>query len=281
MNETRNPEPVPSASPVLDGTAAAAPAKRPVRWGRVASVAGCVLLAGAVVAGVGYTVVTVRDADRDAGAAGWKFPAAAEGKAAEGGATEERGLAGTLVPYGYDHWFPGPDFGEFGSDAQLSGARATALQKESLRDLPRSERKRLEKEIDGWRVEGVAMRSYTSGSNSVYNEDEVHTVGIVLARMENKAAVRDFARFQTEFLDALDALDVFREGPKIKGHKDARCFLPPADAETGLDTMRCSAHVGDVLVTLTADGAKPLDTESVAALFREQLDRIDEPGKAV
>ncbi|MEZ3182260.1 hypothetical protein KYY02_27455 [Streptomyces pimonensis] len=250
-----------------------------MRWGRVAAVAGSALLAGVVVAGVGYTVVTVRDADRDAGAAEWKFPgAAAEDKAAAGGAAEERGLAGVLVPYGYDHWFPGPDFGEFGSDAQLGGARATALQKESLRDLPRSERRRLEKEIDSWRVEGMAMRSYTSGSNSVYNEDEVHTVGIVLARMENKAAVRDFARFQTEFLDALD---VFREGPRIKGHEDARCFLPPADAETDLDTMQCSAHVGDVLVTLTADGAKPLDTESVAALFREQLDRIDEPGKAV
>jgi hypothetical protein len=246
-----------------------------VRWGRIASVVGSVLLAGAVVAGVGYTVVTVDGADRDAAAPGWKFP---ETAAAEGKAPKARGLAATLVPYGYDHWVPGPDFGEFGSDAQLSGARATALQKESLSDLPRSQRKRLEKEIDSWRVEGMAMRSYTSGSNSVYNEDEVHTVGIVLARMENKAAVRDFARFQTEFLDALD---IFREGPKIKGHKDARCFLPPADAETDLDTMQCSAHVGNVLVTLTADGAKPLNTKSVAALFREQLDRIDEPGKAV
>ncbi|MFI2425027.1 hypothetical protein ACH5A7_13140 [Streptomyces sp. NPDC018955] len=272
MNETRSTAPLP---PAPDGAPAAAPAKRPVRWGRVASAVGSVLLAGAVVTGVGYTVVTVRDADREAGAATWKFPGPA---AAEEGRTERRGLAAMLVPYGYDHWFPGPDFGEFGSDAQLSGARATALQKESLRDLPRSQRKRLEKEIDGWRVEGMAMRSYTSGSNSVYNEDEVHTVGIVLARMENKAAVRDFARFQTEFLDALD---IFREGPKIKGHEDARCFLPPADTETDLDMMQCSARVGNVLVTLTADGAKPLDTRSVAALFREQLDRIDEPGKAV
>ncbi|MFI1421866.1 hypothetical protein ACH4VX_28630 [Streptomyces sp. NPDC020731] len=272
MNETQSPAPLP---PVPDGAPAATPVKRPVRWGRVASVVGSVLLAGAVVTGVGYTVVTVDGADRDAAAPEWKFPEAA---AAEDKAPKAQGLAAMLVPYGYDHWFPGPDFGEFGSDAQLSGARATALQKESLRDLPRSQRKRLEKEIDSWRVEGMAMRSYTSGSNSVYNEDEVHTVGIVLARMENKAAVRDFARFQTEFLDALD---IFRKGPEIKGHKDAQCFLPPADAETDLDMMQCSARVGNVLVTLTADGAKPLDTRSVAALFREQLDRIDEPGKAV
>ncbi|MFF5159025.1 hypothetical protein ACFY3N_22880 [Streptomyces sp. NPDC000348] len=272
MNETQSPTPLP---PTPDGAPAAAPAKRPARWGRVASVVGSVLLAGAVVTGVGYTVVTVRDADRDAGAPRWKFPEAA---AAGGEAPEARGLAGMLVPYGHDNWLRGPDLGEFGSDARLSGARATALQKESLRDLPRSQRKRLEKEIDRWRVEGMAMRSYTSGSVSIYQEDEIFTVGIVLARMENEAAVRDLARFQGEFLDTLD---VFRKGPKIKGHEDARCFLPPADAETDLDTMQCSAHVGNVLVTLTADGAKPLDTKSVAALLEEQLDRIDEPGKAV
>lgn len=271
MNETQTPVPLP---PVPDDAPAAAPAKRPVRWGRIASVVGSVLLAGAVVTGVGYTVVTVDGADRDAAAPEWKFPETA----AEDGKAEPEGLAGMLVPYGYDHWFRGPDLGGFGSDAQLGGARATALQKESLRDLPRSERKRLEKEIDRWRIEGMAMRSYTSGSVSIYQEDEVFTVGIVLARMENKAAVRDFARFQTEFLDALD---IFREGPEIEGHKDAQCFLPPADAETDLDMMQCSAHVGNVLVTLAADGAKPLDTKSVAALFREQLDRIDEPGKAV
>ncbi|MFI5568614.1 hypothetical protein ACIA6T_14945 [Streptomyces sp. NPDC051740] len=272
MNETQSPAPVP---PVPDDTPAAALLKRPVRWGRVASVVGSVLLAGAVVTGVGYTVVTVDGADRDAAAPEWEFPKEA---AAEDRKAEPEGLAGTLVPYGHDNWLRGPDLGEFGSDAQLSGGRATALQKESLSDLPRSQRKRLEKEIDSWRIEGMAMRSYTSGSVSIYQEDEIFTVGIVLARMENKAAVRDFARFQTEFLEALD---IFREGPEIKGHKDARCFLPPADAETDLDMMQCSARVGNVLVTLTADGAKPLDTKSVAALFREQLDRIDEPGKAV
>jgi hypothetical protein len=275
VNETQSLPPVSPEPDAPDDTPATTTVKRPVRWGRVAAVVGSVLLAGSVVAGVGYTVVTVNGADRDAGAPEWKFPEAA---AAEGKAPEPQGLAGMLVPYGYDNWLPGPDLGEFGSDAQLSGARATALQKESLRDLPRSQRKRLEKEIDRWRVEGMAMRSYTSGSTSVYSENEIHTVGIVLARMENKAAVRDLARFQTEFLDALD---IFRKGPKIEGHKDAQCFLPPADAETDLDTMQCSAHVGDVLVTLTADGAKPLATESVAVLFGQQLDRIDEPGKAV
>ncbi|MEU5522707.1 hypothetical protein ABZ759_19120 [Streptomyces sp. NPDC047860] len=249
--------------------------KRPVRRGRVAAVAVSVLVAGAVVAGACYTVATVKGADRDAGAPVWKMPKA---DAAKEKAPEGQGLAGMLVPYGYDNWLPGPDLAEFGADARLDGAGATALHKKSLRDLPRSQRKRLEKEIDSWRVEGMAMRSYTSGSTSVYSEEEVYTVGIVLTRMKDREAVRDLVRFQTGLVDALD---VFRKGPKVKGHKNAKCFLPPKDAESDLDSMNCSAHVGDVLVTLTADGGKPLDTESVATLFGQQLDRIDEPGKAV
>ncbi|MET7293393.1 hypothetical protein ABZS79_14870 [Streptomyces griseoloalbus] len=252
------------------------PAREPARRGRrIAAVAGSLLLAGAVVAGVGCTAVTVNGADRDAGAPSWKFPKAVAGTEKE---PAPQGLAGMLVPYGYDNSLRGPDLGEFGSDARLSGARATALQKESLRGLPRSERKRLEREIDRQRITGMAMRSYVSGSASVYQEEDVYTVGIVLAQMDNRDAVRDLARFQTDFLDSLD---IFRRGPEIKGHKDADCYLPPKDEDEALDTMFCSAHVGDVLVTVTADGVAPLDTTGVAVLLGQQLDRIAEPGKAV
>ncbi|MBA4866740.1 beta-lactamase family protein [Streptomyces sp. PSKA54] len=61
--------------------------------------------------------------------------------------------------------------------------------------------------------------------------------------MENRKAVRDIVTFQNEFLDALK---IFRKGPKIKGHKTAHCFLPPTDKNEKLDTMLCSAYVGDV-----------------------------------
>lgn len=249
--------------------------KRSVRWGRVAAVVGSVVVAGALVAGGGYTVVTVQDADRDAGAPVWKLPEAA---AEEEEAPEARGLAGMLVPYGEHTWIPGPDLGEFGADTQLDGARATALQKETLRDVPRSRRKQLEKQIDSWRIEGMAMRSYVSETSRSYAVDEIFSVGIVLTRMKDREAVRDIARFESGFLDALD---VFRKGPKIKGHKTARCFLPPEDEETEIDSMHCSARVGNVLVSLTAEGGKPLDTKSVAALLGQQLDRIEVPGKAV
>jgi hypothetical protein len=240
-------------------------------------VAGSVLLAGALVAGVGHTYVTVRDADRDAGAPVWKFPA---DKPDEKAPTAE-GLAGTLVPYGTDGWVRGPDLDEFGSDTQLTGAEATALNKESLRDLPRSQRRQLEKQSDRLRIKGMAMRSYFSAYGSGLTQDsvdDIYSVSIVLSQMENRAAVRDMARFQSGFLDALD---FFRKGPEVKGHKNAKCFLAPKELTEGIDSMFCSAYVGDILVTVTADGVRPLDSKGVAMLLSTQLDRIAEPGEAV
>ncbi|QOV37417.1 hypothetical protein IM697_02970 [Streptomyces ferrugineus] len=248
---------------------------KPLRKGRIAAVAGSVLLVAALVAGVGYTVVTVRDADRDAGAPVWKLPAA--GKAGDTKAAHASGLAGMLVPYDTDGWVRGPDLGEFGSDVSLSGAQAAALRRESLSDLPRSQRRKLEKQFDKLRVKGMAMRSYLSAAGTGGN-DEAVTLSIVLSQMGSEAAVRNMATVQSEFLEALD---IFRKGPEIKGHDNAKCFLPPKDADTELDTMFCSAYVGDVLVTATADGEKPLDTKEVAVLLRTQLDRIAEPGEAV
>nr|WP_323184051.1 hypothetical protein [Streptomyces canus] len=254
---------------------------KPVRrTGRIASVAASVLLAGAVVVGVGYTVVTVDGADRDAGAPVWKFPKDSGTGKAKAPAVKE--LGGLLVPYGADGWSRGPDIGEYGYDAELSGARAAALAKESLSGLPRSQRKELEKRIDKQHISGIAMRSYVSTEelSSVYT-DQASTVAVQLAQMASATAVRGLARSQQGFLDALG---VFDEGPKIEGHKDAACYLPPADkkdGKDGLDSMYCVAAQGNVLVTLTATSAKPLQKTGIAMLLREQLDRIEEPGEAV
>jgi hypothetical protein len=264
--------------PVEPAEDAAAPAlpDKPVRRRRTAAVAACAVLAVAVVGGAGYTVVTVNGADRDAGAPRWEFP---KDTVKDDAGKRSTGLAGMLVPYGTGGWGRGPDLGEFGSDAELSGDQATALRKDALSDLPRSQRKRLEREIDRQRVTGMAMRSYLSTDNLSYTyTKKAFTMSIVLARMENRAAARDIASFQNEFLGALG---VFRKGPAIKGYKNARCFLPPKDADEDLEKMFCSAYVGDVLVTATADGAKPLDSKGATMLLREQLDRIAEPGEAV
>ncbi|GAA2618377.1 hypothetical protein [Streptomyces vastus] len=267
----------PEESPAApEDSATAAPTKKPVRRGRVAAIAGSVLVAAAVVAGTGYTVVTVKDADRDAGAPVWKFPKA---KADAGKTAAASGLVGMLVPYDTEVWTRGPDLGEYGSDALLSGEEATALRKKTLRDLPRSQRRQLERQVDKQHIKGIAMRSYLNAESLNHSVDDHagYTASIELIQMD-KGAVKNIAAFQRDFLDILD---VFRKGPKIEGHKDAECFLPPRDGRGKLDTMFCSAYEGDVLINATAYGVEPLDTEGVAKLLRAQLDRISEPGEAV
>jgi hypothetical protein len=287
-----NENPDRPGSDAEDKTAGAVPAKRPVRRGRVAAVAGCGALLVAVVAGAGFTVVTVDGADRDAGAPVWRFPKASQDERTEKG-TETKaekgsasGLAGMLVPYApvTDGYFDadasgyarGPDIDEFGSDSEFSGRQATELRKQSIRDLPRSQRLRLEKQIDKERIQGMAMRSYLS-SDAFDGAGKLFTADIVLSRMDRRT-VREIATFQNEFLTALD---VFRKGPEIEGHKNAQCFLPPKDGDEKLDMMICSAYKGDVMVSATAYGVKPLNTKGAAALLHEQLDRIAEPGEAV
>ncbi|MFE5188843.1 hypothetical protein [Streptomyces sp. NPDC056628] len=272
------------SAPVAESPAETAVEEQPPtrkRWrrGRIAAVAGAVLAVAALVAGTGYTVVTVRDADRDPGAPTWKFPSAAADRPAE--APKATGLAAMLVPYGTDSWVRGPDMGQFGSDAQLTGAEATALRKEELRDLPRSQRRELEKRMDRMRPKGVAMRSYFSefaAGRAGGTDSDIYSASVVLSRMDNRTAVRDMVRTQNGFLTALD---IFRKGPAVKGHKDAKCFLTPKDLTEGTDELSCFGYVGDVLVTVSAQGARPLDAEAVAKLMSTQLDRIAEPGKAV
>ncbi|MER8006137.1 hypothetical protein [Streptomyces sp. NPDC094149] len=249
-------------------------ARKPRNRGRIAAVAASVLVVLGVVAGVGYTVVTVDGADRDAGAAVWKFP---EQKAPEAKKAPVKGLAGLLVEYG-DGWKRGPDFGQFAADSELGAAQATALRKESLRDLPRTERKQLEKLIDKEHVKGMAMRSYAKEAGSAFFTDTAVTVTITLSRMESPSVVRRLSNSQNALFDSLD---FFRKGPKIKGHGNAQCFLPPKSLDKHLDAMYCSAYQGNILVHVTANGVKPFDSKGVAELLADQLKRIGDPGEAV
>jgi hypothetical protein len=260
-------------------TEAPAPSPPPSpRRRRAGVIAGCVVLLAALVGGTGFTAMTVRDADRDPGEPVWSLP----GAAAESRQPEATGLKGMLLPYGTSGFGRGPDLGEFGADAELSGAQATALRKKSLRSLPRSQRRLMEKQIDKQRITGMVMRSYLSIDDAPqrFPEDaeDAFVVEIVLSRMESRQTVRSIAAFQQEFLDAMK---VFRAGPRIEGHKNARCFLPPAGSDKRLDLMICSAYQGNVLVSATAYGPEPLGRKTMAGFLREQLDRIKDPGKAV
>ncbi|MFF4537753.1 hypothetical protein [Streptomyces aureus] len=265
---------LPQSAALEIAAAETSPVKKRVRRGRVIAAAGAVLLVGAVVASSAYTVVTIQGADRDAGAPSWKFPKTVREDTKP--PKPASALAAMLVPYD-THLNRGPDIAGFGTDAALNGGAAAALRKESLRDLPRSQRRQIEKQIDKQHTKGIAMRSYLNVGSTVGGA-ATFTAEIELSQIEDRKAVRNMSTFQNEFFTALE---IFRSGPKIKGHKNAKCFLPPTDKKEKLDMMICSGYTGDVLVSVTAYAAKPLDTERVAQLFGEQLDRVQEPGEAV
>ncbi|MEU4085617.1 hypothetical protein [Streptomyces aureus] len=258
------------------GETGAPPGKR-LRRGRVAAVSGAVLLVAAVIGGVGWTASTVDAADRAPGKPTWRLPKAAKDKDKSGKEKAATGLAGMLLPYD-DAYTRGPDLGEFGADARLNGRQATALRKESLRDMPRTQRRRLEKEIDEEHIKGVVMRSYASADAYAVYKKQAFTARVTLSQMENQRTVRNISRAQNELLASLG---IFRKGPKIDGHKNAGCFLPPKNSAEKLDMMFCSAYEGDVLVTATVSGIKPLDGPTVTRFLTAQLDRITDPGEAV
>ncbi|MET7408360.1 hypothetical protein [Streptomyces parvulus] len=259
----------------MTGNEETAPDARATRRRWVAPVAVAVVLVAAVGGAIGYTAHTVGDADRTAGAPVWTPPRAATDDETKESAS---GLSGALVPYRPDGWTRGPDLGEFGADAELSGAHAAALTKESLNDLPRSQRRALEKEIDRRHISGVAMRSYaTTGGFHNGEHTGAATVAVVLTRM-NQEAARSGAVGQNEFFEALDGLEA---GPAVKGHKSARCYHLPGESDEELDIMFCSAHQADVLVSAVAEGVPPFGAKGVAALLAEQLDRIGGTGEAV
>lgn len=265
------------AEPAADGLTARV--ARRARSRRAAIAGGSVLLACALAGGIGFTVITVQDADRSPGKPVWKLPAAKKGKQQDGAETaaeKAKGLSALLLPYEKEGRSPGPDVRDFGHDTELSGARATALRKESLKGLPGRVQRELEKLVEKQDIKGMALRSYAVPARD--EEDNGFTAEVTLQQMGNRSAVRDMADSAQRFLSAAD---VFRKGPRIKGHKDARCFLSPKAKKDGLEGAFCVGHVGDVLVNVVVDTPGPIDRRGVTAFFTAQLDRIDSPGLAV
>ncbi|WDM15691.1 hypothetical protein J3S85_31830 [Streptomyces lavenduligriseus] len=257
-----NPAPEPAASA----------AGRPRR--RAGRVLGGAVVALAVVAGVSWTAVVVRGADRDPGAPVWRMPKASVGEPAE-----DTGMSTLLLPYEEGRYAPGPDMNEFGSDAELTGAQATAQRERSLAGLPRSQRLLMERRMDREPVKGIAMRSYVGTAGVSSESGEAFTAQVMLVRVADRPAADSEAALQRRLLGSVESL---REGPAVKGHEDdAACFLPPAGTEEQIGTMVCLGSVGDVLVLATATTVGPLDRQEAADLVAAQFDRIEDPGKAV
>ncbi|MFI6880581.1 hypothetical protein ACIBL6_44735 [Streptomyces sp. NPDC050400] len=254
--------PPPPLSP--DVTEPVAP-RRPRRWPAVV-VAGAVVLAVAGAAAV--TVMKVDDADRTVTTSVWGAPKAAKQHAGDGSRPSD--LRSRLLPMP-DRYVPGPDIDEFGNDKAIGGKEAVARLKKSADDLPARQRDAQRRSIDKLKLKGLAMRSYSA-------EDTDLVVEIQLSQMQNRQAGRDLKAFRTEFLRSLG---VFTKGPRIKGHRNADCFLAPRDSDTKLDLLMCSAYEDDLLVSVTATGPKSIDSKAVAALLARQLDHISSRGEAV
>ncbi|MFK0169048.1 hypothetical protein ACIQU5_09610 [Streptomyces sp. NPDC090306] len=265
--------PVPADAVADDASPAPAPARKRLRRGRAAAVAGSVLLLAAVVAGAGYTVVTVQDADVDAGRPVFELPAAHKEKE-----PEAKGLRALMLPWEADTYAQGPDLGEYGSDAEFNGREATALRKESVSSLPTSMRRAMERLIDKEKIKGMAMRSYISDDATTDLAHKGFTASVVLTQMATHNDAKSNSANQNA---AFAALGVLKEGPKIKGHPDARCFRTPKEDDVEQIDMFCSAYSGDVLVTITAAGMEHFDSGLVGKFVTAQLDHIGDPGESV
>ncbi|KPI10182.1 hypothetical protein OK074_3185 [Actinobacteria bacterium OK074] len=277
-NEETNENEAATAPTEAATAPAEVPPKQPRDRRRIAAIAGGAALALAVVAGVTVTVVTVSGADRDAGKPVWRLPKAGT---ADTKTKEATGLAGLLLPYGTDGFAQGPDIGEYGADAVLTGKQATALAKESLTGLPRTQRLALEKQIDKQPIKGIALRSYVSTGNA-YNStvyaEKAYTMNMQLARLDSEADAKNMATYRRTLMASLG---VFDKGPKVPGHADAGCFLLPDGEKHGLTAMTCTAYQSDVLVSVAITGTAAFDTKGAALFLSEQLDRIGDPGEAV
>jgi len=245
------------------------------RWPAVAVACAVVLAVGA---GTGLTVMKVNAADRSAPTKVWAKPKKPKKqKTAKHGPAKAQGLSARLLPVP-KAYRPGPDIDEYGNDKTLTGREATARLKKGTRNLPSRQREAQDKAIDKLKLRGLAMRSYQlSGSIGFAADDDNKSlvVEMQLAQMQNRRAGRQLKEFRSEFLRSVG---LFPKGPKVKGHRNADCFLAPKDSKGKLEMVLCSAYEDDVLVTATGYGPKPLDTTEVADLLAQQLDRLTSQG---
>ncbi|MFD5766297.1 hypothetical protein ACFWIN_10810 [Streptomyces sp. NPDC127049] len=237
-----------------------------------------VLVLGLIGGGAAYTAVTVDSADRSAPTRLWDDLEPQDEDPAAAGA---RGRADTplsklLLPLPDGYTF-GPDVELYGNDGELGAAEATALMKQAGEGLSGKKRRAFEKEVDKLGVEGVGVRSFADAYNNV-------AVTFEIGRMKDKKQIRNSHRIRKEVFEYLK----FPKGPEIKDHKDAVCYLTPEDdsldeteQEEALEEMICLAYDSEVLVTMTAVGAKPFDDVQVARLMKKQLDHIASPGEYV
>ncbi|MFD8075213.1 hypothetical protein ACFV3E_21510 [Streptomyces sp. NPDC059718] len=266
------PAPLPGLPPA-DGTTGPETIPTP-RRGRRGLALGIAAALVAVVAGGGIGVAVLqhqKDDGKQASPRTWKAPEPKKtGEYGSQSGGSHYGALGKLLLPVPDAYMPGPDVGEYGNDAEFTGKEAVAVFEGDLAGLPKKQRDRLHKAVAGLHIQGVGLRTYREVSGEAVFETQI-------VQMKNKRAARAGTEFFTEFTKALG---VFRNGPKIEGHAKARCVLPPKKPGAKLDTMICEATEGDLTIRMSVSGASPLKKDDAADLFKQQLDRVQDPGEA-
>jgi hypothetical protein len=172
------------------------------------------------------------------------------------------------VPAGF---VAGPDDGQYGNDAQLDAARATAVLESPYASLPSAERAAMRRGVAAMHVEGLGLRTYQASDGSAVAE-------VVLVQMRNQAAAKAGVAY---FHTVTGHNAALRKGPAVHGHTGAYCAVPKKKvSRRRLTAMTCAAAEGDLMVTLSVNGPAPLPTTTYATLLQHQLDRVQDPGEA-
>ncbi|MFD3946307.1 hypothetical protein [Streptomyces sp. NPDC058579] len=265
------------------GAEAAIADEKPRRRSKVLTVVlPAVLVLGAIGAGVTFTGLTVRSADRSAETVVWEGdetpapedPASRESRYGKASTPLSKLLMPTPQGYGL-----GPDTESYGNDDEVGAAEATALVKQEGKGLSGKKRREYEKQVDKLGIKGIALRTFVS-------EDSETVVYLRVSQMKDKKQIRQAFEVKKELFELLE----FPKGPKISGHKNSVCFKVPLDEDLTKEEKRrqmeqivCSAYDSEVEVTIMVAGSKDyLDEESeVAQLMKKQLDHIKSPGEYV
>ncbi|MCX4747867.1 hypothetical protein OG455_20495 [Kitasatospora sp. NBC_01287] len=164
----------------------------------------------------------------------------------------------------------GPDDGVYGDDTALTKDQLSSYLDAQVKDLPKDQRDKVKAELQAEGHRGAGVRSYQS--------DEGTMVATIWLDQFDQQSVKA----ENAFDGALAAdLGVFRDGPQVPDHPDARCFLPQLDPSAPIDGMECTAAVGDLLVTMHVEGVAPLPLSEAVSIFRQQLQRLALPGASV
>jgi hypothetical protein len=223
----------------------------------------------AIGAGIGAYVVHGRDTDRANQTSAIRAADAARiAKLREpvtAGARSDGSHYGSLFAYLLPTpggWKLGPDVGTSGDNDYISAAQINTNLQNSLLNVPKSVLSNTQNALSGLHLQGVAVRSMLSSSNSLQ-------LDFTLLQLDPTLASGD----QKNLAALVDGWD-WRQGASVPGYPSATCVLPPGLGSDTLDAMVCIASYGDVEMIAQAEGTAPLDQNTTVHLVAQQLDRL-------